>query len=86
MANLALHNMLRTKSTESYTPVGFIDSETNDGIIEGTWREGTAPNLPPLEDMRYGRTSLAGKDIRRKLCEYFNGPDQIPWQRDILVS
>ena len=64
MASLALHNMLRTKSSESYTPVGFIDTETNDGIIEGTWRKGTAPNLTPLEDMRYGRTSLAGKDIR----------------------
>ena len=45
MASLALQNMLRTKSSESYTPVGFIDTETNDGIIEGTWREGTAPNL-----------------------------------------
>ena len=54
MASLALHNMLRTKSTyykTSYTLVGFIDTETNDGIIEGTWREGTDPNLAPLEDM-----------------------------------
>ena len=33
MASLALQNMLRTKSRESYTPVGFIDTETNDG----TW-------------------------------------------------
>ena len=64
MASLALHNILRTKSSESYTPVGFIDTETNDGIIEGTRREDTAPNIAPLEDMRYGRTYLAGKDIR----------------------
>ena len=78
MVSLALHNMLRSKSSESYTPVGFIDTETNDGVIEGVWREGTAPNLAPLEDMRYGRTSLAGKDIRQKLCEYFNGPGQVP--------
>ena len=89
MASLALHNMLRTKSAyykTSYTPVGFIDTELNCGIIEGTWREGTAPNLAPLPDMRYGRTSLAGKDIKRKLCEYFNGPGQIPWQWVILVN
>ena len=86
MASLALHNMLRTKSTESYTPVGFIDTETNDGAIEGTWREGTAPNLAPSEDIRYGRTSLAGKDIRQKLCECFNGPGQVPWQCAILVN
>ena len=35
MASLALHNMLSTKSSESYTPIGFMDTETNDGIIEG---------------------------------------------------
>ena len=33
MASLALQNMLRTNSRESYTPVDFIDTETNDG----TW-------------------------------------------------
>ena len=55
-------------------------------VIDGTWREATAPNLAPLEDMRYGRTSLAGKYIRRNLCEYFNGPGQIPWQWGILVN
>ena len=27
MASLALHNMLRTKSSEFYTPFGFIDDE-----------------------------------------------------------
>ena len=78
MASLALHSMLRTKLSESYTPVSFIDTETNDGVIEGTWRVGTAPNFAPLEDMQYGRTSLAVKDIRQKRCEYFNGPGQVP--------
>ena len=60
MASFALHNMFRTKSSESYTPVSFINTEANNGVIEGTWREGTGPNVSPLEDMRYGRTSLAG--------------------------
>ena len=79
MASLALHNMLRTKSSESYTPLGFIDTETNDGVIEGAWSEGTALSLATSEDMRYGRTSLTGK-------EYFNGPGQVPRQWDILVN
>ena len=64
MASVALDNMLSSKLSEFYTPVGFIDAETNGGIIEGTWRESTAPNLALLEDMRYGRTSLAGRDTR----------------------
>ena len=48
--------------------------------------EKALPQTLLLEDMRYGRTSLAGKNIRRKLCEYFNGPGQIPWQWGILVN
>ena len=86
MASVALDNMLSSKSSESYTPVGFINTKTNGGIIEGTWREGTAPNLALLEDIRYGRTSLAGKDTRRKLSEHCNGSGQIPWQWGILVD
>ena len=86
MASVALCNMLRTKSSESCTPVGFIDTEINDGVTEGTWKEDIAPNLSPLEDMRYGRTSLAGKVIRQKLCEYFSGPVHVPWQQGILVN
>ena len=86
MASVALDNMLSSKSSESYTPVGFIDTETNGCIIEGTWREGTAPNLALLEDMQYGRMCLAGKDTRRKLSEYCNDSGQIPWQWGILVN
>ena len=86
MASLAVHNMLRTKSSESNTPVSFIDTETNDGVIEGTWRKRTASNLALLEDMRYERTSLACKDVRQKLCKYFSDPDQVPWQWGILVN
>ena len=33
MASLALHNMLRTKSRESYTPTGFVDFEIPNGNI-----------------------------------------------------
>ena len=37
LASLALHNLLRTKSRESYTPTGSIDFENDTGeILEGT--------------------------------------------------
>ena len=40
MASLALHNLLRTKSRESYTPIGNIDFENDTGeIVEGTLRQ-----------------------------------------------
>ena len=68
-AILHLHNVLRTKSSESYTPVGFNDTETNNGTIVGMWGEGSAPNLASSEDMQYERTSFASKDVRKKLCQ-----------------
>ena len=79
MASLALHDILRTNPSHSHPAVGFI-TETNDSVIEETWREGTAPNVAPLEDMRYGRRSLASKGMRQKLRKYFNGRGQVPWQ------
>ena len=40
MTSLALHNLLRTKSRESYTPINSIDFEKYTGeIVEGTWRK-----------------------------------------------
>ena len=37
--SFALHNLLRTKSRESYTRIGGIDFDNEIGeIIEGTWR------------------------------------------------
>ena len=86
MASLPLHNIVRTKTSESYTPVGFIDTETNDSVIEGTWRKKTPPDLTLLKDTCYGRTSLPYKDERKKACQYFGGPDQVSWQWGILVN
>ena len=39
-ATLALHNIFRQLSYESYTPEGYIHMETESGdIVEGEWRE-----------------------------------------------
>ena len=39
MASLVLHDLLRTKSRESYAPTGSIGFDNDTGeILEGTWR------------------------------------------------
>ena len=56
MVSLALHNMLRTKSSESYTPTGFVDSEIPNGnVIQGEWRDCSTPNLATLQCENGGR-------------------------------
>ena len=48
LASLVLHNMLRTLSRTSYTPVDFVDSEAEDGtIVPGSWREVSEPTSNP---------------------------------------
>ena len=40
LPSLTLHNILRGKSKEFYTPSGYADEERSEGeIINGTWRE-----------------------------------------------
>ena len=47
MVSLALHNMLRTKSSESYTPAGLVDFEIlNGNLIQGEWHECSIRNFP----------------------------------------
>ena len=88
MASLALHNLLRTKSRDSYTPVGYTDQEGADGVVvPGNWREEAASaNIVPLESSRRGRVNLKAEEIRHAFCEHFNGPGQLPWQWKFLYS
>ena len=85
MASLCLHNMLRTKSKNSYTPVGFLDQE-NEGVVEGgSWRDISAPNIVPLQPAPHSRKNVSAEAVREKFCNYFNGPGQVPWQWKILT-
>ncbi len=67
MASLALHNLLRAKSTDSYTPKGFVDEVRGDEIVEGQWRSqncGSAlQDLPP---------SKQGNHPKKSAVEYQN--------------
>ena len=79
MASLALPNTFCIKSSESYTPTGFVDFEIPNGnVIQGERGECSIPNLSALQCEKGGRQSLSGKQVRQKLCSYFNGSGQVP--------
>lgn len=85
MASLALHNMLRTKSRESYTPAGFVDQENEGVVVGGSWRDTSAPNIVPLQPAPPSRKNASAEAVREKFCNYFNGPGQVPWQWNVLT-
>ena len=86
LASLALHNLLRTKSRESYTPTGSIDFENDTGeILEGTWRQEVIfTNVAGLQSASPCRTSFTAEKGRDELKLHFNGPGQIPFQWRVL--
>ena len=79
MASLILHNLLRTKSRKSYTPIGSIDFENDTGeIVEGTRRQEGLQLAAPC------RTSITAEEVRNELKLHFNGLGQIPFQWRVL--
>ena len=78
MTSLALHNLLRTKSRESYTPTDSMDFEKELGeIIEGTLKEVVSTNVAGLQPAWLCRTS---EEVQNELKLHFNGTGQIPFQ------
>ncbi len=88
MAALALHNLLRSKSSDSYTPKGFADEVQGDMIIEGHWRDvNQCSNMQPLPPWRQGNNNAkSAADMRDKLADHFCGPGQVPWQWNHIMS
>ncbi|XP_065062943.1 uncharacterized protein LOC135689586 [Rhopilema esculentum] len=86
-AALVLHNMLRSKSPESYTPAGFADEVVDDNVIDGRWREGnTGSFLEPLPARLKGnKPKVSAEKIREIFAEHFYGPGEVPWQWKCLV-
>lgn len=87
LAAIVLHNMLRTKSAESYTPSNFIDEETETGIVPGEWRnEINRDVLQPLPQIRnYNHSKKDAESVRNYLADYFYGPGQVEWQWKTLL-
>ena len=75
-------SLLRTKSRESYTPIGSINFENDAGeIVEGTWHQKViSTNVADLRPDAPCRTSITAKEVRNELKLHFNEPGQIPFQ------
>ena len=88
LAALSLHNLLRTKSSESYTPRGFADEIEGDKVIDGQWRaENSCANMLPLPPRRHGNnTAKSAGDLREIFADHFYGPGQVPWQWNHILS
>ena len=75
LALIALHNLLGTKSRNSYTPP--------DGRIhEGEWRKQmhVFNNLLPLPSTHSRRSTADAIGIRNSVKQYFCGARSVPWQ------
>eukprot|EP00794_Sanderia_malayensis_P017912 gene17912-biopygen12902 len=88
LAALVLHNLLRTKSSESYTPLGFADAIVDGDVIEGDWRStASASALRDLPARRHGNNSTkSAETLRDTFADHFYGPGQVPWQWKNLTS
>lgn len=88
LACCTLHNMLLSKSSQSYFPAGSIDYEDENGkVIPGSWRRdiGNTENFISLLTCRERHPKNAD-DMRDILCDYVNGPGAVPWQWKVLVA
>ena len=84
---IALHNFLRSRVPERYIPTGALDKENSNGMVtEGSWRHDIA-TLPfiSVPNSRKGRQPRKAEEIRDQLCNYLNGPGQVPWQWNVLI-
>lgn len=84
-AALALHNYLLCKCPNIDTP-GSVDTQNGEGdIIDGYWRntvESCIIHNINIPGCNYTRNAASVQDC---LCEYVNGPGQVPWQWKILL-
>lgn len=88
LASVALHNFLRSKVPGRYLPPGCIDNENhcNGSVEDGAWRHEIQTNpFTALPNSRKGRQPQKAEDIRDMLCQYMNGPGQVPWQWNVLI-
>lgn len=80
LAVIHLHNFLRKKSSQKYTPRGSLDIETETETIPGSWRnDSELLSLLPLTSLPR-RSGNDAKETRLHLAEHFMTNGAIPWQ------
>ena len=92
LAAIALHNYLRLTNNASYSPTGFIDSETRDGkMVAGAWRKvlsddggaNALRDLPHVRGSRYQKCAIIQRD---NLQSYFMNTGTVEWQISHVTS
>ncbi len=83
MASLCIHNFLRERRSEAYTPPDFADLKNGDhSIVEGTWKSRGHGTCQPLEQREEHKVVTAEMQ-RNLLCDYFVSPAGcITWQEE----
>ena len=83
LASYVLHNYLRTKSADRYTPAGSFDKVNKDGtVINGNWREdGCLQSIVKQGSNFYAKNA---KQVRDEYCYYFNSDVKVAWQDDYI--
>lgn len=84
---ITLHNFLRSRVPERYIPTGALDTEHSNGVVtEGSWRREIATTpFASVPNSRKGRQPRKAEEMREQLCDYLNGPGQVPWQWNVLI-
>ena len=71
LASCTLHNYLRTKARDRYTPPSSVDTITTEGeIIDGDWRKEIT--LTSIQHQGTNYYSKDAKRIREQYCAHFN--------------
>ena len=84
---VVLVSLLLQRPCATYTPSGFTDEIQMDGnICNGTWHdEASSEFLCPLETTKLNRYSKNAGENRTTFKDYFCGPDEVPWQWQVLL-
>lgn len=81
LACCILHNVLRTLSRDSYTPLNSVDYVDDGNIIEGEWRnEGQSPFLDKINNFSGRKKAYDAEDVRNKFKNFFQTVGIVPWQ------
>lgn len=80
MACCVLHNFLRKKCSQSYTPSDCFDSEDTEigSITQGNRTDNS--NLINLRSGHYTHISNDAKEVRQEFTDYFCNEGSVPWQ------
>ena len=88
LAACVLHNFLRSKpsSRNIYSPPDYIDRKNQGIVIDAEWRQNAGNCLPNILQQGGNRSTLEAREIRDKLCDYFNTNGEVSWEWDAISN